>query len=494
MTVPTGGGKTLSALAFAFEHARRNNLRRVIYVAPYLSILEQNVREIRRALDVDATSAVVFEHHSLSEPLVHDDDIDAAQTSARLMRAENWDAPVVVTTNVQFFESLFANQPGRCRKLHNIARSVVVLDECQILPPHLIAPTCGMLNQWAQSAGSSLVLCTATQPAWLQRPNLPTGLVAVREIAPAKLELFRRLRRSKVEWPQPTDQDWEWSAVAARMQTELAALCVVNTIKAARDALDVLRQSGCLSALHLSAHMCPAHRLQVIDEVRRRLAAGEPCHLVSTQLIEAGVDVDFPLVLRELAPFETVIQAAGRCNREGLLNTPGGEPGGKVVVFRSRHGGLPPGWYKRGTEVLEHLLNDGQPPNIDRPEDIQAYFQRLYLAGDLDSHEIHDHRQAKRFQLVAERYRLIEGESQPVVVLNWWARQAEIETLLKTAERQPSRLNLRRLTPFQVNIARWKLASARPLIDETTWNVAVWNGPYDETLGIELQGGADYVV
>ena len=182
MTVPTGGGKTLSALAFAFEHARRNNLRRVIYVAPYLSILEQNVREIQRALGVDATSPAVFEHHSLSEPPVREEDIDAAQTSARLLRAENWDAPVVATTNVQFFESLFANQPGRSRKLHNIARSVVILDECQTLPPHLIAPTCGMLNQWAQSAGSSLVLCTATQPAWLQRPDLPTGLVAVREI------------------------------------------------------------------------------------------------------------------------------------------------------------------------------------------------------------------------------------------------------------------------------------------------------------------------
>jgi CRISPR-associated endonuclease/helicase Cas3 len=201
MTVPTGGGKTLSALAFAFEHARRNNLRRVIYVAPYLSILEQNVREIRRALGVDATSPLVFEHHSLSEPLVHADDFDAAQTSARLRRAENWDAPVVATTNVQFFESLFANQPGQCRKLHNTTRSVVILDECQTLPPQLIAPTCAMLNQWAQTAGTSIVLCTATQPAWLQRPDLPTGLVEVREIAPQQLQLFPRLRRAVVTWP-----------------------------------------------------------------------------------------------------------------------------------------------------------------------------------------------------------------------------------------------------------------------------------------------------
>jgi len=258
--------------------------------------------------------------------------------------------------------------------------------------------------------------------------------------------------------------------------------------------VDALRETGCISTLHLAAGMCPAHRLHVIDEVRRRLAACEPCHLVSTQLIEAGVDVDFPLVLRELAPLESIIQAAGRCNREGLLNTADGQPGGQVVVFRSRDGGLPPDWYKRGTEVLQQLLNNDRLPDIGRPEDMQDYFQRLYHTGDLDRQEIQIGRQAKLFAQVAARYRLIDGESQQVVVLNWRSRKTDIETLLETAQRQSSRMNLRRLAPFQVNIARWKLADARSLIDETTWKVAVWNGSYDETLGIELQGHGNFVI
>jgi CRISPR-associated endonuclease/helicase Cas3 len=195
-----------------------------------------------------------------------------------------------------------------------------------------------------------------------------------------------------------------------------------------------------------------------------------------------------------MAPLESIIQAAGRCNREGLLNTANGQPGGEVVVFRSRDGGLPPDWYKRGTEVLQQLLNNDCVPDIGRPEDMQDYFQRLYHTGDLDRQEVQAGRQARLFKQVAERYRLIEGESQPVVALNWRSRKTEIETLLETARQHPTRTNLRRLAPFQVNLARWRLTDARPLIDETTWKVAVWNGPYDETLGIELHGQGDFVI
>lgn len=201
MAVPTGGGKTLTALAFALAHAARYGLRRIIYVAPYLSILDQNARVLREALQADQAPGLVLEHHSLAEPPGVEEGQEDAGVSLTGRLAENWDVPVVLTTSVQFFQSLFAAQPSRCRKLHNIARSVVILDECQTLPPGLIAPTCQMLESFSQMAGCSIVLCTATQPAWGQSADLPTGLTSIHEIAPPELDLYQRLRRVRIDWP-----------------------------------------------------------------------------------------------------------------------------------------------------------------------------------------------------------------------------------------------------------------------------------------------------
>jgi CRISPR-associated endonuclease/helicase Cas3 len=254
LTVPTGGGKTLSGLAFALRHAARHGLRRIIYVAPYLSILEQNAGVIRAALGFDRNCPEVFEHHSLSEPFeseatASDSSVDASKSNSTdrasdsdnetrpfsaSRRAENWDAPIVITTSVQFFESLFANRPGSCRKLHNIARSVILLDECQTLPPGLVAPTCGMLGQLVERLGCSVVLCTATQPA-LQHPAMPERLKQVVEIAPPDLKLFERLRRVEVSWPHQNDASLSWPEVAQRMASERASLCIVNTRRAARE-------------------------------------------------------------------------------------------------------------------------------------------------------------------------------------------------------------------------------------------------------------------
>ena len=225
-------------------HARHHRLRRVIYVAPYLSIIEQNAREIRRALQVDPESQIVFEHHSLAEP-PGGPDADEMQTQRAARQAESWDAPVVLTTSVQFFESLFSNSPGQCRKLHNVARSVVILDECQTLPPGLVVPTCSMLSTFAEMAACSFVLCTATQPAWLRRSDLPEGLSGVREIARPELRLFDRLRRVRIQWPKPADRRLNWQDVAERMVSQPGALCVVNTKTAVRNVYNRLRQSGC---------------------------------------------------------------------------------------------------------------------------------------------------------------------------------------------------------------------------------------------------------
>lgn len=501
MTVPTGGGKTLASLAFALEHACEHDLRRVIYVAPYLSILEQNAREMRRALGAERNSRNadwVFEHHSLAEP-PGSKDADEAESAAIARQAQAWDAPFVVTTNVQFFESLFSNQPGQCRKLHNISRSVVILDECQTLPPGLIEPTCSMLQGLAQYAGASIVLCTATQPAWSKRNDWPKGLDNVREIVPSELKLFDRLRRVQVDWPKMGEAPLDWPVVADVMANEQAALCIVNTKLAARILFDELRQRTDASAFHLSTSMCPAHRLQTLDEVCRRLQQGERCHLVSTQLIEAGVDVDFPLVLRELAPVEAIVQSAGRCNREGRWWNSDGSPGGRVMVFRSRENKLPhgDGWYPRGRDILEtRFLNNGVEPDIGNPEHMRDYFLGLYAVGKLDEREIEDLRRGVRFAAIHHgdkdrpelgRYRLIEDDTMSIVIASWKSRAVEIQGFLDQLVRSPTPRLFRELGRFQLNIRQYeKLRYGQHLCQESA-NIWTWRGKYDERVGLLLE-------
>ncbi|MGB9623762.1 MAG: CRISPR-associated helicase Cas3' [Phycisphaerae bacterium] len=494
MTVPTGGGKTLAALAFALAHAREHALRRIIYVAPYLTIIEQNAREIRRALQAENECDTVLEHHSLAEPGGQLDG-DEAQSSEAARQAENWGAPVIVTTNVQFYESLFSNLPGQCRKLHNIARSVIILDECQTLPPGLVAPTCAMLEQLTRLAGCSIVLCTATQPAWQKRADLPEGLSNVREIVPPDLHLFERLRRVRVRWPKQDEPAMEWSEVAARMLEHRAALCVVNTRAAARSVLEQLRQAGAEHPLHLSTYMCPAHRLEVIDEVRRRLTVGAPCHLVSTQLIEAGVDLDFPFLMREMAPLEAVVQASGRCNREGLLNRDDGTPGGEVVVFRSRDGGTPrDAWYEAGiSKVEQSFLAMGREPDIGRPEDIDEYFRRLYRSGELDEHHIREDRENFRFATAAAKYRIVRPDeaTRTVVVATWEPAREQVAGILdKLHVRKPKAL-YRKLSRFQVNLREREFTRAGGLVAPAPGGILVWWGPYDPASGLVLDGNIE---
>jgi CRISPR-associated endonuclease/helicase Cas3 len=498
LTVPTGGAKTLTALAFALDHARRHGLRRVIYVAPYLSILEQNAREIRRALQAEMDSPdaeLVFEHHSLAEPPAGPDR-EETQSEAAARQAQNWSAPFVITTNVQFFESLFSNQPGACRKLHNIARSVVILDECQTLPPGVVEPTCSMLKAMAEWAGTTIVLCTATQPAWSKRPDWPTGLENVREIAPPELNLFQRLQRVTVHWSRRQNPPLDWPDVASMMLEQRAALCIVNTKRAARSVFEHLREQGGESVFHLSTAMCPAHRLAVLDEVRERLRREKRCHVISTQLIEAGVDVDFPFVLRELAPLEAIVQSAGRCNREGRLNGPDGSPGGHVIVFRSVDGRLPRGdrWYEAGRGTLEAaFLNAGRDPDISAPQDMLEYFRRLYATGTLDVHGIEDLRRRLRFRVISEghpddkglgRYRLIDDVTFPAVVATWDAHRQTVERLLANLRESPTPRAFRELGRFQVNLRHYELAQLGQLVVTEAHATRVWRGKYDEQLGL----------
>lgn len=405
LTVPTGGGKTLSSLAFALKHARRFGKKRVIYVIPYTSIIEQNAAVFRDILGEDA----VLEHHSNFEP---EDEDHRSRLSA-----ENWDAPLIVTTNVQFFESLFACRSSRCRKIHRIAESVVILDEAQMLPVPLLKPSLEVLRELALNYRTTIVLCTATQPALSKSETFKDGLEGVREIIPDPAALYETFKRvDTVKLPSLADDE-----LAEKLNEYRQVLCVVNSRKHARQLYE--RLSDKEGHFHLSALMCPAHRTEVLDRIRAALANGEPCRVISTQLVEAGVDIDFPVVFRSIAGVDSIAQAAGRCNREGKLSE-----NGKVFVF-TPEAGLPPGYFRQTAETTEAVLrHHSDPLSLSAVHD---YFRQLYwLRGAaLDQHQIlADLSEGAKagdfpFRVVAEKFKIIEEGMVPIIIP--WNDKAE---------------------------------------------------------------------
>jgi CRISPR-associated endonuclease/helicase Cas3 len=308
LTVPTGGGKTLSSLLFALLHAIQHGQTRIIFVVPFTSIIEQNaqvIRDILAPLQTDEFTPLI-EHHSALSP--------DKETEQSRLAAENWDAPVIITTAVQFYESLYAAKTSRCRKLHRIANSVVILDEAQTLPVDFLHPCLRVLRELTAHYHTTAVLCTATQPAIHHHPqDFPIGLEDCREIIRDTASLFAALKRVELSTlGKLPDTD-----LACRLRGHPQALCIVNRRKHAREIFRLLGSSE--ENFHLSALMCPEHRSEILATVRARLFAGKPVRLVSTQLIEAGVDVDFPVVYRSLAGLDSIAQAAGRCNRNGKL-------------------------------------------------------------------------------------------------------------------------------------------------------------------------------
>ena len=370
LTVPTGGGKTLTSLRFALEHAVRHGLRRVVYVIPYTSIIEQTAEVFRSALESDGD---ILEHHASFdwEAAAHRGPIDDGEgrdgLAALRRAAENWDVPVVVTTAVQFFESLYAGRTSRCRKLHNLAGAAIVLDEAQSLPLPLLRPCLAALDELCLNYGSSVVLCTATQPAIRRQDGFEGGLDILpgRELAPDPAGLNARLRRVRVERLRGPVDD---AVLAERFAACPAMLCIVNS---RAHAVALSRRIRHLDgAEHLTTLMCPRHRRAVLARVRLRLAEGQAVRLVATSLIEAGVDISFPEVWRAVAGLDSIAQAAGRCNREGLL-----DGFGRTVVFEAADH-KPPRELRLLAEVCAGVLD-----RFDDPlslEAVQDYFCQLY--------------------------------------------------------------------------------------------------------------------
>lgn len=464
LTVPTGGGKTLSSLAFALHHAAKWRLDRVIVVIPYTSIIEQTADVYRDFLGQDD----VIEHHSGVTASCDDDSQWRHQ-----LAAENWDAPVVVTTAVQFFESLFANTPGKCRKLHNLARSVVIIDETQTLPLGLLKPTFELLAELVRHYSVTCLLTTATQPAYAKFTDLP-----IREIMPDPAALAQRLKR--VRYRRPT-KALSWTEVAEHMGGSGQAMAVLNTRADARALFDTLPEE---SRLHLSTNLCGAHRREVLAEVRRRLSEGEPCLLATTQLVEAGVDLDFPLVMRAMGPLERIVQAAGRCNREGRLCS------GETLVFQPKEGGLPPGSYETATMATEAFLQNELDADLDfdSPDLHHRYFNLLYGANDLDAKGITALRRSLDFPAVAEAYRIIEDDSVSVAV-PWGDGAALLDGIERVGE--TTRDDFRALQPYFVNLRKHELqrAQAQRLCREVILGSGLWRweGRYDDDLGLQWE-------
>ena len=475
LTVPTGGGKTVASLSFALAQAKARGMRRIIYVIPYTSIIEQTAQTFREILGDEN----VLEFHSGVLFDQQEDDASGPETEPLIRSVETWDVPVVVTTAVQFFESLYACQPSKCRKLHNLAQSVLIFDEAQMLPLPYLRPCVWAIAQLVRHYGASAVLCTATQPALdpIFREFAPE--IPIREICPmaeGRWEAFRRVSFQRAG-------TLSWADLAARLQRQEQVLCIVNTRRAAREIFQQLSGPG---NFHLSTLMCPAHRRRSLEEIRRRLRDGLPCRVVSTSLIEAGVDVDFPAVYRELAGLDSILQAAGRCNREGkrppedsiVTIFQGEDP--PLRLFETSIGA--------GKIVLDHC------PDIASREAVHTYFSTLLDLKGTDAQDAHCILRLMEsdffpFRTVAERFHLIDSPTTTVYLP--LEEGAGLVELLRSG--QYSRTLYRRLGQYGVSVYPQHLAAleqARALEHLEDGSVVLRDVRlYSENTGLTLEPG-----
>jgi len=486
LTVPTGGGKTLSSLAFALRHARIHGQRRIVYVAPFTSIIEQNAdvfREALRQAPLDGVPDPIIEHHSSLDP--------EGETDGSRRAAENWDAPLVVTTAVQFYESLFANRTSRCRKLHNLAKSVIVLDEAQCLPVDFLSPCLRALKELSAGYGATVVLCTATQPAVGRRSDFPVGLRLTdeREIVPDPGALFDSLRRVQVKRCGVL-ADVE---LGERLEQLDQVLCIVNTRKHARRLFELLEDAR--DVIHLSASMCPAHRSARIKDAKARLERTERCRVVATQVVEAGVDIDFPVVYRALAGVDAIAQAAGRCNRNGRLDL------GTTFVFESEHPASERFLADTAGSARQVLSIHDDPLSL---EAVKHYFRLYYWEqshrwdrrGIIDAFRLGRSEKLPflfNFSTAARDFRIIEQRGVPVFV-PWSTEGASLCEELRRGWPGPTRKLLRRLQRYAVEVPR------RTLLDEpTAFEVVHEQYPvlafpeqhYSEDVGVTLGAAID---
>jgi CRISPR-associated endonuclease/helicase Cas3 len=529
LTVPTGGGKTLASMLFALHHAAHQDksapenkrFRRIIVVIPYLSIIQQTAKEFRDLFESNQNEKgrVILEHHSQVEDEPEhagkkkeegkDEPSYDSISERRRLAAENWDAPIIITTSVQFFDSLFSRRPGKARKLHNIAQSIVIFDEIQTLPPLMLQPILNVLSELANQErryGCSMLFCTATQPALKKTEDLPDGLEGIRPIVPPDKATahFGLLKRVTYQWPGEEERiSWEELANNVLQQDVPQALIVVNTRQAARDLHRTFFEKLADDPdglFHLSTWMMPAHRLAVLDEVKRRLdrenqtIGRKPCILVSTQCIEAGVDVDFPAVLRAFGPYDAIVQAAGRCNRNGLIKD---RQDAIVRIFHPKDSKPPKGLYSTAIAQTELLRKMGLA-NPENPDSFTTYFRLLYQLSVPDECGIQRARSRLQFKEVDALFEFIEDNTFPVLVLDELIDGKEqptdakqvYETACARADSHKgkkcyfTRDEWRKIQPFVLNLSKHSAGTKKEAIRWNTLpfdpesNLCIWNGVY----------------
>tara|TARA_R110002072_G_scaffold1130_10_gene9445 strand:+ start:22453 stop:24684 length:2232 start_codon:yes stop_codon:yes gene_type:complete len=446
MTVPTGGGKTFASMAFALNHAEAYDMRRVIYVIPFTSIIEQNANEFRKAFSV-LGDEIVLEHHSAFDDSKFD--VKDATKDKLKLAMENWDAPIVITTAVQFFESLFSDRTSRCRKLHNIAGSVIILDEAQMLPLKLLRPTMVAIEELARNYKCSIVLCTATQPSLLT-PDFENGFERekVREIAPNPNDLYKALDRTTVRYVgELTDLE-----LVEMINSREQILVIVNSRRHARELFNIegIERNG---LYHLTTLMCAKHRSEILDEIREKLKAGEQCKVIATSLIEAGVDISFPMVMRAEAGLDSIAQAAGRCNREAKWSKDESE----VLIFKSPEW-KPPSDVEQFAASMRQVLRRHESSLLS-PAAMKAYFNDVYWRKEdeldakylLKMHSEHFKDLSFPFQNIAKEYRIIESIMLPIIC----QYDAVVEKLVKKLRFSECVGDLHReLQPYLVQVPR----------------------------------------
>jgi CRISPR-associated helicase Cas3 len=521
LSAPTGSGKTLAMLAFALQHALENpSISRIIVVLPFLNVIEQTAHVYREAFK-DFPAGYIVEHHSLAGTYPRaasesDDNEDCAAHRERLA-AENWDAPIIITTSVQFLESLFADRPSACRKLHNIVGSIVLFDEVQTLPAELAIHTLSALSRLIERYGTTVVFATATQPAfsslhlktleWCQQGWTPRPVIAPE----LEAELFRSARRVRFHWPHPNERlSWEVLSDVMLTKKTKQALCVVNTKNQALELTTTLRNKVSRedrSAVFLfSTNMCPQHRRDRLAEIKSRLYKHLPCFLVATQCIEAGVDISFPVVFRAWAPLEAIIQTAGRCNRNNEFYPEKGE----CHIFTPTEEKFPMGFYGSVTALARAYVDslDARSKEfLDDPAVIEKYYATVYDVLDLPTSSSSRYKKLSEalksadFPDVAANYRLISQDTVNLVVPYGKGQELKDEVL-------STGLNAdwpRRAQTYSVAVRRpkqgdplWDIIEPAPIfkrgerLESEDWFLCTTNAKYDSLTGLEVSLGNDF--
>lgn len=480
LAMPTGAGKTRTSLAFALKHALIHGLSRVIYAIPFTSIIDQTAQVFKNLLN-EGPEENVLEHHSTLDPKT----IELQDTRSWVkLTSENWDAPVVVTTTVQLFESLFAHRTSQLRKLHNIAGSVLVLDEVQTLPAKLLKPIMDGLNELVAHYQVTVVFCTATQPAFDAASGLHFDLLQqAQDLLPDATRYFEALKR--VDYHLDTQHTQSWPEVAAALAKHPQVLCIVNTRPQARELHEALNDP---QAFQLSTWLFPKHRKLLLKRIRKLLKDQKPCRVISTQLIECGVDVDFPVVYRALGPLDAIVQAAGRCNREGKMSEKG-----QVHVFRPEVPIYPKGEYFLKVQEAEKLLQ--KDIDLDDPQIFQAYFAAVHRNTEQKQNDsgktIQQLREAFDYPEVARTFKMIDSDTVSVVItrVHQGDRPFNLRTpqkLLKTLENaeHPGKDLWRELQQYTVSIYSNQIPKLQRHLRQITRTV---KNPDGTSKTIELQ-------